>query len=109
MADEDHTDTLPPLTDPAPEPPHPEPVEQSTAADRLRAFEDEHFGADCVRIEGKVERGIGSPYARMSDEDKAKYAEIERLIVTEQKLADATAALAQAEADHADAEMAVYG
>lgn len=80
----------------------PEPAAPS-APERLRAFEDEHLGKDCVRIRGKVERGSGSPYQLMSPELKAQYAALEKLIEAEQKLADARAAVLQAEADHAAA------
>ena len=47
------------------------------AAAALRAFEDEKLGPDTPRFEGKVERGHGSHYRRMSDEDRAKHAELE--------------------------------
>jgi len=75
-------------------------VAPEPAAVRLRAFEDEHFGTDVMRINGKIERGSGSPFQKMSDADKAKYAAIERLIETEQKLAEAHAALMTAESEH---------
>jgi hypothetical protein len=74
-----------------------------TAA-RLRAFEDEVFGKRAVRINGQIERGVGSPYADMSDERKAQYAALEALVAAEQRLNDATGAAAQAEADRAVAE-----
>lgn len=91
----------------APDNPAPEPEQPETDAKaRLRAFEDEHFGPDCVRIEGQVERGSGSPFSQMSDDDKATYAALERLVVAEQKVADARAALAVAEEEYAAAESA---
>jgi hypothetical protein len=77
---------------------------QTDSAGRLRAFEDDVFGKRAVRIEGKIERGVGSPYAAMSDEQKAQYAALEGLVVAEQRLNDATAAVAQAEADRVVAE-----
>jgi hypothetical protein len=77
---------------------------QTDSAARLRAFEDEVFGKRAVRIEGKIERGVGSPYAAMSDEQKAQYAALEAVVVAEQRLNDATAAVAQAEADRVVAE-----
>lgn len=80
------------------------PAEGPNSADRMRAFEDEVFGKDAVRIEGKIERGVGSPYAGMTDERKAQYAALEALVAAEQKLADATGAAAQAEADRVAAE-----
>lgn len=92
--------------------PEPEPTvepERMSAVARLRAFEDERFGPDAVRIGGKIERGSGSPFSEMSDEDRRQYEAIERLIVAEQKLADAHAALIQADAEHEAAEAAVDG
>jgi hypothetical protein len=84
--------------------PRPPDQPQTDSAARLRAFEDEVFGKRAVRIEGKIERGVGSPYAAMTDERKAQYAALEALVVAEQKLADATAAVGAAEADRVAAE-----
>lgn len=50
------------------------------AAAALRAFEDEKLGPDTPRFEGKVERGHGSHYRRMSDEDRARHAELEQAV-----------------------------
>lgn len=50
---------------------------QPDAAAQLRAFEDEKLGPDAPRYDGKVERGHGSLWGRMSAEDKAKHAELE--------------------------------
>lgn len=83
-----------------------EPAEPMTAADRLRAFEDEHFGEKCVRINGLIERGSGSPYAA-KPELHAQYAALQRLIETEQQLADAHAALMVADDNHQAALAAV--
>lgn len=85
----------------APAPP-PEPKNDSAA--RLRAFEDEVFGKKAVRINGHIERGVGSPYAAMTDERKAQYAALEDLVAAEQQLNDATAAVAVAEAARVAAE-----
>jgi hypothetical protein len=79
------------------------PAEGDSAA-RLRAFEDEVFGKDAVRIDGVIERGVGSPYAKMTDERKAQYAALEAVIAAEQKLNDATAAVGAAEAERVAAE-----
>lgn len=73
---------------------------KDAAADRVRAFEDKHLGKDAVRIGGRIERGSGSPFAAMSDEKKRQYAALEKLVAAEQKLADAHAAVIQAETDH---------
>jgi hypothetical protein len=73
------------------------------AAERVRAFEDEHLGKDVVRINGRIERGSGSPYQDpkvMTPELRRQHAALEKLTETEQKLADANTALLQAQADH---------
>ncbi|MGY4614777.1 hypothetical protein ACVWZ4_000004 [Bradyrhizobium sp. USDA 4472] len=73
---------------------------------RLRAFEDEKFGPDAVRFEGKVERGIGSKFQNMSDAEKAEHAALERLVAAEEELLRATNALAEAQKNHAQASEA---
>jgi hypothetical protein len=70
------------------------------AAARLRAFEDEVFGKEAVRVGGQIERGHGSPYAKMTEEQRRQYGAIENLVAAETKLADAHMALIQAEEDH---------
>lgn len=102
---DDTIETTPVEQQPAPAEPSPEP-EPMTAADRLRAFEDEHFGKEAVRINDRIERGYGSPYHNAAPEIRKQYEALEKLIVAEQKLADAKGVLAQAEADHRDAEKA---
>lgn len=106
MADEDHPAIL---NEPASQQPEPVPQPEAplTAAERLYAFEVEHFGQDCVRIDGLVERGSGSPWQKMSDEEKAQYAALERLVAAEQRVGDARAALVVAEMECAEAEIAV--
>lgn len=108
MPDETEFQPIIPANEP-PTHPYPDdmPAETTSAADRLRAFEDEKIGPDVVRINGQIERGSGSPFQSLSDEDKATYAALERLIVAEQKLSDANAALAVAENEYAEAEAAV--
>ncbi len=109
MADDkplDHLTTAEKKIDP-PKPlaaPAPPPEPKSDSAARLRRFEDEVFGKRAVRIDGKIERGVGSPYAMMSDERKAQYAALEDLVAAEQKLNDATAAVGAAEAERVAAE-----
>lgn len=79
-----------------------------SARQRLRAFEDEVLGEKAVRISGNVERGSGSHFqTKMTDEQRAHHAALERLLEAEQKLADASAVLAKAEADHHAAELVV--
>jgi hypothetical protein len=75
----------------------------ATTVDRLRAFEDQHLGKDVVRINGRIERGYGSPFQnpdKMPPELRRQHAALERVIETEQRLTDARTALLQAEADH---------
>jgi hypothetical protein len=76
-----------------------------TAAEKLRAFEDEHIGEDAVRIGGDIERGVGSKYQGMTDDQRAHHTALENLVAAEKQLADATAALATAQAN-ADAAIA---
>lgn len=74
------------------------PVESAKA--KVRAFEDEVFGPDVPRINGEIERGIGSPYSRMNDKQKAHYAALENLVAAEKAVAAADAKLAEAKAAH---------
>lgn len=74
--------------------------EPASAAQRLRAFEDEHFGPEAVRINGRVERGSGSPFQAMHPDKRKQYHAIEKTIDTEANLADARAKLAVAESAH---------
>ncbi len=78
--------------------------EPADAATRLRAFEDKHLGADCVRIGDQVERGAGSPYSRLTPARHREYEALERLVASEKKLAEAHSALIAADAEH-DAAM----
>lgn len=116
MADETHTDkplaTLagaeraidPPIIDPPVEEHAADPM---TGEARLRAFEDEHFGENAVRINGRIERGSGSPYQMAHPSVREQYGKIEKLIEAEQKLAAAHGALMQADAEHEQAMKAV--
>lgn len=102
-ADQPIADSGRPVDDAAPAADHPAPAEPPaplSAAERLRAFEDAEVGKDAVRIGGRIERGYGSPFAALSAEKKRQYAALGKLVAAEQKLADAHAALIQAEADH---------
>ncbi len=112
MADE----TTKPFTPPAPAPfvpfADPKPVvevekDPDTAAARLRAFEDDAFGEDAVRIGDQVERGSGSPFAAMSVEQKAHYAALEKLVAAERRVDAANAALMTAQVDYDAAVEAV--
>jgi hypothetical protein len=77
------------------------------ASERLRAFEDEHFGEDAPRFAGQVERGHGSKHALMSPEGKAHHLALELAVTAEKALADAKAKVAEAEAGVATAEARV--
>lgn len=78
-------------------------VPETPTSERLRAFEDEKLGKDAPRIHGKVEQGHGSLFQRLSAEDRAHHAALERLVEAEKKVAEARAALDAAEDRHADA------
>lgn len=78
--------------------------ERIPAAARLRAFEDEHFGEDAVRIDGKVERGSGSPYQAMSEPRKRHYQALEKAMEAEVKLGAARSQMAIAENEMVAAE-----
>lgn len=72
--------------------------EPASAAQRLRAFEDEHLGPDAVRIGGHVEKGHGSAFKSLSPAHHGHYAALEKLVDAETKLGVATSAQAQAQA-----------
>lgn len=74
--------------------------EPASAAQRLRAFEDEHLGPDTPRFAGQIERGHGSPLRNLSPELQRKHTTIERLIESENKVAEAAAKLSAADAHH---------
>jgi len=75
------------------------PEDQTGAAARMQAFEDEHLGKDAVRINGQIERGIGSPFAKLSDAHRAQHVALENLVAAEAALIAANAALSKADAD----------
>jgi predicted exporter len=98
----------PELPPPDHEPPQIEPeVEAPSAAARLRALEDEWFGPDTTRVNGRVVDGHGSPFAQLPAEKKAHHRALHRAVHAEQKLADARSALTAAEQEAAAAEHAV--
>jgi len=80
--------------------PAPVDIPVDTAKTRLRAFEDATFGRDAPRIAGEVERGVGSPFARMNPVQKAHHAALEQMVIAEQRHADAVAALESAKVAH---------
>jgi hypothetical protein len=78
--------------------------EPTTARTRLRDFEHDMLGEDTPRIDGHIERGHGSMYARLTHEERAQHTALERLVAAEQKVADTSAALEKAKIDHERAE-----
>ena len=68
-------------------------VDQITESteERLRAFEDKVLGAGTPRHQDKVERGHGSPFAKLDDQHKAHHAALESLIEAERAHTEATA------------------
>lgn len=87
--------------EPGTTPPGWKPQEEPTSAvDRLRAFEDEHFGKDAVRINGRVERGSGSRYQALPEPKRRHYQALEKLVEADEKLVAAHAALMTADAAH---------
>lgn len=92
---------------PAPESNSAEPQTVVDAKQRLRDYEDEILGPGAVRINGRIERGSGSPFQLMKPFQQEHYASLERLVEAEQKLSDAKAALAVAQRAHDDALAAV--
>lgn len=81
--------------------------EPIAAIDRLRAFEDRHFGSDAVRINGQIERGHGSMFNELDPKHRREHAAIENLIAAEKKLGEADGALSAAQSYHDDAKAAV--
>jgi hypothetical protein len=76
-------------------------------AQRLRAFEDKVFGEDAVRIEGKIEKGSGSPHKMAPIDVKAHHAALENAIEAEKALGEARGKLTEAENAVAAAEARV--
>lgn len=85
-------------------------VEVAIPRERLKAYEAEVFAdskIEVVRIGDRLERGNGSAFAALTDEQKSRHAAFERLIVAHDKLDAAQAALSVAEHEAAEAERAV--
>ena len=75
----------------------PEAQPEVSFAQRLRDFEDKHFGKDATRIAGQVEKGHGSKHQLAPDDVKAHHAALESAIGAEQALAELRAKLVDAE------------
>lgn len=67
----------------------PEPVaapdETESTEARLRAFEDATLGEDHLRHKDAPEKGIGSAFSRMTDQQRAHHAALENLITVEKE------------------------
>lgn len=74
-----------------------------TAHERLKAFEDKHL-ANAPRINGHIEKGIGSHFSRMTDEHKAHHDALTELVEAEKAHVEAGRAEAAA---HARLEAAI--
>lgn len=85
----------------------PEVEVEKTAAQMLRAFEDEHLGKNVPRISGHIEKGHGAKFHGMDDKRKAHHGALVKLVEAEEKLAEAAAAHSKAKAMHAEAAEAV--
>ena len=73
-----------------------------TAHEHLAAFVRHHrLAHDDPKHEGVVEKGSGSKFSKLSDEDKKRHAALEELVEAEAKVAHARHALTVAEAHHA--------
>lgn len=81
-----------------------EPKVEIGAAERLAAFEKEHMtvqhddGSSHLHVHGGIEKGVGSPYANLSDQKKAHHTALEQLVAAEKAHAEATTAMAAADA-----------
>lgn len=78
-------------------------AEPTNAAQRLRAFEDEHLREDVERVNGHIERGSGSRFSSLTPDERAHHAAIENLVKAEEKHSSATAAMSAADAELAAA------
>lgn len=72
-----------------------------SAHEHLAAFERAKLGHDVPRHGGKIEKGSGSKFAKLSGEDRARHTALEELIDAEAKVGHAQGALDAAHAHHA--------
>jgi hypothetical protein len=70
---------------------------ETSAAEQLAQLEDKLFGDRCGRVDGKIERGSGSLFQRLSPEDKATYEALEAQVEAEVQLAAAQAQVSAAQ------------
>ena len=83
-----------------------QPVE---ASQRLRAFEDERFGSDEFRLNGEIQKGHGSKWRTLTNEQRAYHASLERLVAAERhfSVAQGAAEKAKLELDAANERVKV--
>lgn len=78
-----------------------EPVQdKQPAAERLRALEDEWFGKDAPRHDGRIEQGHGSQFATLAPEWRTHYAAVVALADAEAKVDKARSDLSIAEGEY---------
>lgn len=75
-----------------------ETTEGNSAAERFAALEEKLFQGRAARVNGQIERGHGSLFRRLSEDEQRRYLALEAEVVAEKKVADARAALSLAEA-----------
>ncbi len=76
----------------------------SPARQRLRALEDATFGANATRISGEIEKGHGSPFARLDETTRKQFLAVDRLIAAEHAMAATGKALELATSSHKAAQ-----
>lgn len=83
-----------------------EPASESpvSAAERFAALEERLFAGRAARVDGKIERGHGSLFRRLSEDDQRRYLALEAAVAAEAKVALARTALTLAQQALADAE-----
>jgi hypothetical protein len=77
---------------------------ETSAAERLAALEEKLFGDRAARVNGKIERGHGSLFRRLSADEQRHYLALDAEVEAEAKVALARTALTLAENALAAAE-----
>lgn len=70
--------------------------------EHLAKFEHEKLGHDTPRHDGKIEKGSGAPFHKLSHEHKQRHAALEELIEADAAMSKAHAAHEAAKARHAE-------
>lgn len=69
-----------------------------SAAERFEALEEKLFGGRAARVDGKIERGHGSLFRRLPEDEQRRYLAMEAEVEAEKVVAAAQTALTLAEA-----------